>query len=54
MLKVWPKPAQVKPGFWPYPQTLDLAEKACQIKTLKLFTNFNEYRGIRFFNIGPR
>ncbi len=38
---------------WPYPQTLDKAEKACQRQTLKLITFIN-YGQKNFYNIGRR
>jgi hypothetical protein len=41
-------------GFWPYPQTLDLAGKACQKQTLQLITKIRKLRTKKFHNIGLR
>jgi hypothetical protein len=38
------KEAPFRASFWPYPQTLDLAGKACQGQTLYLITNIHKLR----------
>jgi hypothetical protein len=40
-------------GFWPYPQTLDLAVKSCQEPTFQLITKISKLRTKKFHNIGP-
>ncbi len=38
---------------WPYPETLDLAGKACQEQTLQLMTKICKLWTKKFYNIGP-
>jgi hypothetical protein len=40
-------------GFWPYPQTLDYARKACQGQTFSTLQKFVNCRLKKFYNIGP-
>jgi hypothetical protein len=40
-------------GSWPYPQTLDQAEKTYQVKHSSLLRKFQNYGQKKFYIIGP-